>query len=59
MPLPKPNKGEDAEKFHARCMGNSTMVSEYPDVKQRNAVCYSQWRRKKKEKATAFNPESI
>lgn len=58
MPLPKPKKNEESEKFHARCMGDAVMVSEYPDAKQRNAVCFSQWKRAK-EKAASFNPESV
>lgn len=48
MPLPKPNKGESKDKFISRCMGSSTMNSEFPDQKQRAAVCYSQWKGKKK-----------
>jgi HK97 family phage prohead protease len=43
MPLPTPHAGESQEVFHSRCMGDSTMRSDYPDQKQRNAVCYSQW----------------
>ena len=50
MPLPTPNKGEKEKDFISRCMGNNTMKKEYPDTKQRTAVCYSQWRRSKKQK---------
>ena len=28
-------------------MGNSVMNREYPDIKQRSAVCYSRWKAKK------------
>ena len=49
MPLPSPRKDEDHSKFKTRCMGDGVMKKEYPDRKQRNAVCESQW--KKKEKA--------
>lgn len=48
MPLPQPSKGEAEKDFISRCAGNSTMVSEYPDNKQRLAICYSQYKRHKK-----------
>jgi len=48
MPLPKPRKGEKQDAFISRCMGNDLMNKEYPDNKQRAAVCYSQWRAKMK-----------
>ena len=43
MPLPVPNPTEDESSWMDRCMGNSTMNDEYPDPKQRAAVCHSQW----------------
>jgi len=46
MPIPKPAKGEKEQDFISRCMGNNTMNKDYPDQKQRSAICYSQWRRK-------------
>lgn len=45
MPIPTPNKGEEKKKFIARCCGNSVMNKEYTDVKQRVAICYSQWKK--------------
>lgn len=42
MPIPKPNPGEGHDHFLSRCMGNPTMVSEYPDAAQRYAVCQGQ-----------------
>jgi len=48
MPLPSPRKNEDKKTFINRCMKNATMNSEFPDEKQRSAVCYSQWRNKNK-----------
>lgn len=48
MPLPTPNDGEDHDKFMGRCMGNPTMNEDFPDNKQRYAVCQSQWNKKKK-----------
>ena len=46
MPLPKPKKGESQSQFVSRCMGNETMKKEYPDQKQRAAICYTQWKKK-------------
>lgn len=42
MPIPKPNKDEDRQKFVSRCIGDNTMKKEYPDSKQRVAVCLGQ-----------------
>lgn len=49
MPLPKPKKKESRSEFVSRCAGNSTMNKDFPENKQRIAVCYSQWEKKKKE----------
>jgi hypothetical protein len=43
MPLPKPNKNEKQGNFISRCAGDETMNKDFPDQKQRVAVCYSQW----------------
>jgi hypothetical protein len=43
MPLPSPNKGQKREDFVNICMDNTKMLNEFPDDKQRAAVCYSQW----------------
>jgi hypothetical protein len=48
MPIPKPKQNEDSQKFVARCMGNETMKKEYPDQKQRVAICLGQTRKKTK-----------
>jgi len=45
MPIPKPNKGETETKFRGRCMGDSTMSKEYPESKQRLAICMGSWRK--------------
>lgn len=47
MPIPKPKKNESKDDFMDRCMGNDTMNEEYPDEKQRYAVCNTQWKEKK------------
>lgn len=44
MPIPTKRPNENTEAFLTRCMGNSTMVSEYPDTSQRYAVCISKSR---------------
>lgn len=49
MPLPSPNKGESQDKFISRCMGNESAKKEFPDNKQRTAVCFSKWRDKREE----------
>ena len=46
MPIPKPELNEDSQKFVARCMGNETMKKDYPDNKQRIAICLGQTKRK-------------
>jgi hypothetical protein len=50
LPLPKPKKNESKKDFLSRCMGNDVMASEYPDEKQRYAVCNSIWKKEKKSK---------
>lgn len=44
MPLPTPQPHEDQDSFISRCMGNDTMVDDFPDQEQRAAVCHRQWR---------------
>jgi hypothetical protein len=39
MPIPKRRKDEDRTDFLSRCMGDSTMNKDYPDNKQRYAIC--------------------
>ena len=47
MPLPAPKKNEKRSDFISRCMRSKVMKKEYPDIKQRNAVCHSIWSDKK------------
>lgn len=44
--MPTPNKGERKEKFISRCANSKKMNDEFPDQKQKLAVCYSKWDRK-------------
>ena len=47
MPLPAPKNNENHDDFIERCMSNEIMQKEYPDQKQRYAICQSQWDEKK------------
>lgn len=43
MPIPKPTMIESKEDFMRRCMDNDTMVAEFGQPSQRQAVCETQW----------------
>ena len=52
MPIPKPSEKEMTEKggrgrFTKRC--HEALASEFPDSKQRHAVCMTSWRDGRKE----------
>lgn len=47
MPIPKRKQNEDKQKFVSRCMSNETMKKDYPDSKQRVAICLGQTRKSK------------
>lgn len=49
--MPAPAKGEKLNTFVSRYMGSSEAQKSFPDQKQRAAVAYSEYRRKKKKKA--------
>jgi len=49
MPLPKPKNKEKKTEFVSRCVGDDQAGKDFPDQKQRIAVCYSQWDKAKKE----------
>jgi len=53
MPLPTPSKKEKEQEFVSRCMADDMMNKDYKDQKQRAAVCYSQYRRRVKNKGKA------
>ncbi|NBU33492.1 hypothetical protein EBZ38_13935 [bacterium] len=46
MPIPKPNKNEDKQKFVSDCMSDPVMKKEHTDTKQRVAICLSQTKKK-------------
>jgi hypothetical protein len=49
MPLVKPKNKEKKSEFVSRCIGDTQSNKDFPDQKQRIAVCYSQWDKAKKE----------
>ena len=55
MPMPKPKKKENKQEFVSRCIADLTRKEEdrFPSVKQRAAICYSQWGETPQEKARA------
>jgi HK97 family phage prohead protease len=48
LPIPIPNKNEDHNDFMDRCLSDKLMNSEYPDNKQRYAICQASWDKSKK-----------
>jgi hypothetical protein len=48
MPIPSQDKDEDKQKFVSRCMSDETMKKDYPDSKQRVAICLGQTKKKNK-----------
>lgn len=58
MPLIKPKDGEEKKDWMDRCLANPVMNDEYPDSKQRYAVCSSIWKNKK-EKKMATNRKDL
>ena len=58
MPLPSPKDGEKKSKFMSRCMVDLTAKDEFKDVKQRAAVCASQFD-KAESKASKTKEEAL
>lgn len=57
MPLPSPNKGQQKNDFISSCIASDKMMKEFPDQKQRAAVCYRQWKESKGEIEIDFTEE--
>lgn len=49
MPIPTPVSGEDQKTFIKRCLSSEVMKSEYKENDVRVGICYSQWKKKKKD----------
>lgn len=56
MPIPTPSKKESKNEFISSCM--SELSKEFPDQKQRAAVCYSKWSDKKSNASIIFEDDS-
>lgn len=56
MPIPSPKGKEKQQDFVSRCMGDSVMVKDYPDQKQRAAICYSAYKKAKKSSKSNEEP---
>ncbi len=52
MPIPKPIEKQTQDEFMSVCMGNDIMNKEYPDQKQRAAICMTSWKNKDKKEMT-------
>jgi hypothetical protein len=50
MPLPSPKGNQEKQSFVAQCMSDEAVKKEFPNQKQRAAVCYSQYKQAKKIK---------
>jgi hypothetical protein len=57
MPLPSPKGKQKEDSFVQKCMSSETMTKEYPNDKQRVAVCYSQYKQAKKKSKASEEPE--
>lgn len=55
----KPKKGEKKEDYISYCMGADVMLKEYPDQKQRVAVCNSYWKKKSKSSERVYIKDVI
>lgn len=59
MPLPTPHKDQEQQDFINSCLSSEMMRREYPDQRQRAAVCFSQYRRAKHKKGKADWNETV
>jgi len=53
MPLPTKKPDEEKNDFVNRCMSDDIMKKEFSDQKQRAAVCFNQYKRRKQSKGSA------
>jgi hypothetical protein len=52
MPIPKPDFRKTEQKFISDCMGDESLNKDFPNQKQRYAVCKTTFDRAKKAKAS-------
>ncbi len=55
MPLPSPEGDQPEKDFISDCMSDDKMKEEFPNNKQRFAVCRSQYKQSKKVNAQGEN----
>ena len=53
LPIPSEKEKEKEQEFVSRCMADDMVQKDYKDQKQRAAVCYSQFKRRMKNKGNA------
>ena len=46
MPIPKPDQDEKMTEFLNRCMSDEVMKTEFPNERQRMAICAKEWSKK-------------
>jgi len=59
MPIPQPKKNQNEDKYVEDCMSNSQMGKDFPNEKQRYAVCKSTFNRAKKAKASEGDESNV
>lgn len=52
MPLPTKKDGESKNDFMDRCVSSDIMKNEFSDIKQRIAVCMTQYKKKDNKDGT-------
>lgn len=57
--MPRPETGENKQDFISRCMGDAEAVSDFPDDKQRFAVCQSFWDRRDNAEIDFTPPQGV
>lgn len=55
MPIPSPKPKEEMDKYMTRCMSDEVMKKEFPQNKQRVAVCMSNFKRSNKKSAKTLD----
>lgn len=58
MPIPTPKGPEQKKSFISKCMSDSVMSDEFPEEKQRAAVCFSKWKKSKSSEYVSEDEDS-
>ena len=58
MPIPKPTSKENQNDFVQRCMGTEIMKTDFPEDKQRLAVCISTYQNERKKTTNSLETQS-